>query len=264
MWGYTEFIQKINDTYDIDLSLYKEAQMKRRITSLRNKNGYDNFYFYYKALTEDRNLLSEFFDRITINVSEFYRNPLRWNVLHEKVFPILIKEKKEISIWSAACSTGEEPYSIAIMLREHFPEVKATILATDIDETILNKAKQGIYDSKALKDLPVHKKSKYFVYQDDQYHIVEDLKKNITFKKHDLLKDAYPSRMDLIVCRNVLIYFTEEAKEIVYERLSDALNEQGVLFIGSTEQIFNPSQYQLSSLDTFFYQRNNIAPVSNK
>lgn len=262
MWGYTEFIQKINDTYHIDLSLYKEAQMKRRITSLRNKNGYNNFYFYYKALTEDDHLLNEFFDRITINVSEFYRNPLRWNVLHEKIIPLLTENKKNISIWSAACSTGEEPYSLAIMFREHFPEVNATILATDIDETILTKAKQGIYDSKALKDLPVHKKSKYFVYRNGQYHIIEDLKKSITFKKHDLLKDAYPSRLDLIVCRNVLIYFTETAKEIVYERLSSALNEQGVLFIGSTEQIFNPSKYHLSSLDTFFYQRNRIAPVS--
>src|SRR5690625_5350168 len=92
------------------------------------------------------------------------------------------------------------------MLREHFPEVKATILATDIDETILNKAKQGIYDSKALKDLPVHKKSKYFVYQDDQYHIVEDLKKNITFKKHDR-SEEHTSELQSrghLVCRLLL------------------------------------------------------------
>jgi len=263
LWGYREFIQKINETYDIDLSLYKEAQMKRRITSLRNKNGYDNFYLYYKALVKDQQLLKEFFDRITINVSEFYRNPLRWKVLHEKIFPLLLKEKRTLSIWSAACSTGEEAYSLAIMLREHFPETKATILATDIDATILERAKKGVYDSKSLKDLPVHKKSKYFVYQNEQYHIIEDVKKHITFQKHDLLKDAYPSNMDLIVCRNVLIYFTEEAKNTVYDRLSGALNEQGVLFIGSTEQIFNPMQYQLSSLDTFFYQRNSIASVTS-
>src|SRR5690625_7729219 len=108
LWTYHDFIKKVNEIYDIDLSLYKEAQMKRRITSLRNKNSYDNFYLYFKAIQENRTLLEEFLKRITINVSEFFRNPRRWDVLRDKVIPTLITEKNSLTIWSAACSTRSE------------------------------------------------------------------------------------------------------------------------------------------------------------
>ncbi len=259
LWTYKDFIGKINEIYDIDLSLYKEAQMKRRITSLRNKHGFDNFFYYFKAIQEEQDLLEEFLKRITINVSEFYRNPRRWDVLKGKVIPLLTKDKKSITIWSAACSTGEEPYSLAMLLTDYFSGVKFKILATDLDELILSKAKQGIYYENSLKEVPDFQKSKYFVQKNDEFHIDDHLKKNIVFKRHDLLKDPYPSNVDLIVCRNVLIYFTEEAKKMVYGKLSRALNNEGVLFIGSTEQIFEPIKYDLQILDTFFYHKKPIS-----
>lgn len=255
MGEYKEFITKINKRFGIDLALYKEAQMKRRLTSLRNKRGFKNFTTYFDALMKDEDLLEEFFDRITINVSEFYRNPKRWNVLREKVFPELMNNKQQIQIWSAACSSGEEPYSLAIMLKEHFSHVKSSILATDLDERSLRKARRGIYSESALKSLPEHKKSKYFIFKNNQYMIHDELKKNITFKKHDLLKDPYPKNIDLIVCRNVLIYFTDEAKEDIYHRFSESLTKNGILFVGSTEQIFHPHKYGLTLFDTFFYQK---------
>lgn len=257
MTEYNSFIAKVHRLLDIDLSLYKEAQMKRRLTSLRNKRGFKDFDSYFKALQQDELLLEEFIDRITINVSEFYRNPKRWDVLRAKVLPKLIKQKrgKKLQIWSAACSTGEEPYSLAIMLHEHFRHVDVSILATDIDDKALARAKQGIYQSQALKDLPPNKKSTYFTFKNDKYYIDEKLKRNITFKKHDLLKDRYPQNIDLIVCRNVLIYFTDEAKDIIYNKLSGSLSNNGILFVGSTEQIFNPSQYHLTLFDTFFYEK---------
>lgn len=256
MGEYKEFISKIKYKLDIDLSLYKEAQMKRRLTSLRNKRGFSRFSTYFSALEKDEDLLEEFVDRMTINVSEFYRNPKRWDVLRNKVLPALIKKKTSLNIWSAACSSGEEPYSLAIMLKEHFSHVRASITATDIDETILNKAKKGTYIEADLKSLPSNKKTKYFTFENNQYHINEQLKSNITFKKHNLLKDPYPKNIDLIVCRNVLIYFTDEAKDLIYNRFSDALSSEGILFVGSTEQIFQPQHYELSLYDTFFYQKN--------
>ena len=255
MWEYKDFIDHVKKKYGIDLNLYKEAQMKRRLTSLRNKRNFDNFRTYFQAIEEDAELLEEFFDRITINVSEFYRNPKRWDILRDNILPKLVQNKSSINIWSAACSSGEEPYSLAILFKEHFPHINLSILATDIDEKILEKAKQGIYAPNALKDLPIHKKSKYFKHENGLYYVLDDLKRNITFRKHDLLKERYPTNIDLIVCRNVLIYFTDEAKDLIYKGLSEALTEEGVLFIGSTEQIFNPNQYNLSSLDTFFYQK---------
>jgi|SRR5690625_166487 len=255
LWTYHDFIKKVNEIYDIDLSLYKEAQMKRRITSLRNKNSYDNFYLYFKAIQENRTLLEEFLKRITINVSEFFRNPRRWDVLRDKVIPTLITEKNSLTIWSAACSTGEEPYSLAIMLMESFPNIHFKILATDLDEVILKQAQEGSYHEKALKEVPKYLKLKYFTQNNESFQVIDQMKKHITFKKHDLLKDAYPTNVDLIVCRNVLIYFTEEAKKMIYDKLSRALIKEGVLFIGSTEQIFEPNSYNLHILDTFFYQK---------
>lgn len=255
MPGYNEFVEQINRKLKVDLSYYKETQMKRRITSLRNKRGFDTYNDYFVELTKNDELLNEFKDRITINVTEFYRNPARWDVLRSKVFPYLLEKKNTLTIWSAACSTGDEPYSLAIMLAEHFPRVNASILATDIDEKVLEKAKQGIYAEVDLKDLPAFKKDKYFSLKDGKYHINNDIKKRVTFKQHNLLLDPYRKNVDLIICRNVLIYFTEEAKKLVYTRFSESLVSKGILFVGSTEQIFNQNKYKLALYDTFFYQK---------
>jgi len=255
--AYENFTSKINEMYGIDLSLYKEAQMKRRLTSLRNKRNFRDFTSYYNAMTKDAKLLEELMDRITINVSEFYRNPQRWDILKDKVIPMLIGNKTDITIWSAACSTGDEPYSLAIMLKEHFSHIKARIIATDLDKNILTQAKRGVYNEQALKELPQEKKSKYFTYKHNKYCINDELKNMVTFKQHNLLSDPYPKNVDLIVCRNVLIYFTDEAKQIIYQHFSDALKDNGILFVGSTEQIFNPQTYHLQLYDTFFYQKVN-------
>lgn len=253
---YHEFTLYVKRKLGIDLGLYKETQMKRRITSLRDKRGFSNFHTYGLELDKDVLLLQEFVDKLTINVSEFYRNPKRWQILQQKIVPLLFQNTKEITIWSAACSTGEESYSLAMVLTEYFPNNKFKIIATDIDEQALAKAKQGIYQEQALKDLPTQLKNKYFTGQLGLYHVDPKLKNMIQFKKHNLLADRYPSKVDLIVCRNVLIYFTEGAKEIIYSNFSQSLVDRGVLFVGSTEQIFTPQTYNLKLIDTFFYQKN--------
>lgn len=252
---YLQFIKQIKYKLGIDLNLYKEAQMKRRLTSLRNKRGFNSFSDYYHALEKDEILMKEFIDRLTINVSEFYRNPKRWDVLKNKVFPYLIQEQSKISIWSAACSTGEEPYSVAIMLKEYFPEIEYHILATDIDHEVLIKAEKGIYQEQSLKELPMMLKNKYFMKKNGLYMIDPSLKEFISFKHHNLLADQYPKDIDLIICRNVLIYFTDEAKSLIYRNFSESLSERGILFVGSTEQIFTPHDYDLAVFDTFFYKK---------
>ncbi|GAB3802403.1 CheR family methyltransferase [Virgibacillus kimchii] len=255
---YNEFIGQVLVKTGIDLKLYKERQMKRRITSLRNKHGYHNFSAYFKALETNQTLFTEFIDRMTINVSEFYRNPKRWHVLKEKVLPQILRStpsSASLNIWSAACSTGEEPYSTAIMLKEYFPQVNYRILATDIDEKALKKAEQGVFSEQAIKEVPPAWKEKYFTQKDGSFSVTPSIKRNITFKKHNLLRDVYPQNIDLIICRNVLIYFTDEAKEHIYSKFSSALRTEGVLFVGSTEQIFHPAKYQFRLIDTFFYQK---------
>jgi len=250
--GFKEEILKITK---INLTLYKEKQMKRRIDALIKKNNIDTYEEYVKALKGSKNLLIEFINYLTINVSEFYRNPEQWEVLEKEILPLLLTKKKKITIWSSACSTGDEPYTLVMVLNKLLPLSSIKILATDIDLGALEKAQTGMYVSKSLENLPKEMKSKYFTVIGDSYKIKEEVKNCVEFKQFNLLRDPYPIGIDLIVCRNVLIYFTEEAKNDIYKNFNMSLNPQGILFVGSTEQLITASKYNFKSLKTFFYKK---------
>lgn len=252
---YEQFVANIRKKTGIDLSLYKEAQMKRRLTSLYEKRGYRSFNDYYLELKENKALLDEFLDRMTINVSEFYRNGKRWEVLEKKILPKLLEKNSRLKIWSAACSTGEEPYTIAMIMSKFTSLSGVQIVATDIDDNAISRAKIGAYPERSLNEVPDDMKRKFFKQDGSFYHISDEIKKAVSFKKQNLLADPFGGPFDLIVCRNVLIYFTEEAKDILYTKFSGALKEDGIFFVGSTEQIFNPSLYGFETEDTFFYRK---------
>ncbi|MCM3718931.1 CheR family methyltransferase [Fictibacillus phosphorivorans] len=252
---YEGFKKNIWQMTGIDLSKYKEAQMKRRLIALREKRSFRTFSDYYQSLSADKNMREEFLDRMTINVSEFYRNPSRWEVLEQKILPRLLEERSSLKVWSAACSTGEEPYTLSMILSETSGISNFSILATDLDEHVLEHAKNGYYLEKAVQDVPLLKKKRYFSKQELGYRVCDDLKKHVAFKKQNLLSDSCGNDFDLIVCRNVMIYFTEEAKTALYEKFSKALRPGGTLFVGSTEQIFNPGLYALETEEPFFYRK---------
>ncbi|TCK97997.1 chemotaxis protein methyltransferase CheR [Natranaerovirga hydrolytica] len=257
--NYESFKKEIFALTNIDLNAYKERQMKRRIDSLIKKNNYDDYNSYVKALKSNKDLFNEFVNYLTINVSEFYRNPEQWRILEEEIFPLLFKTfGKNIKIWSAACSTGDEPYSLAMLLAKFMPLSQVKIIATDIDKQVLSKAQLGLYNEKSLAALPKEFKDKYFrEVGQSSYQIIEDIKKSIEFKQHNLLKDSYPTNCDLIVCRNVLIYFTEDAKSEIYKKFNQSLKKEGILFVGSTEQIIQPQLYKFSATRSFFYKKEN-------
>ncbi|KAB3534020.1 protein-glutamate O-methyltransferase CheR [Alkaliphilus pronyensis] len=255
MRDYDGFIGKVYKKTGIDLSSYKERQMKRRIDSLISRNQFNTYEDYFQALCSNTKLLNEFINYLTINVSEFYRNQQQWDVLEKDVIPSLLQHKSKLKIWSAACSTGEEPYSLVMLLTKFFKLNEINILATDLDDGAMNKAKTGIYSSKSIENLPSEFISKYFDKINDSYMIKDCIKNRVTFKKHNLLENPYPEKCDLIVCRNVMIYFTEETKNKMYHRFHDSLDSNGVLFVGSTEQIILPNRYRLTPLKTFFYQK---------
>ncbi|RLQ95099.1 CheR family methyltransferase [Falsibacillus albus] len=252
---YLDFVQNIKRRTGIDLALYKEGQMKRRLTSLYEKKGFESFKHFYQEMQSNADLFHEFLDRMTINVSEFYRNAARWHVLETKILPRLLSEKSSLKIWSAACSTGEEPYTIAMILSKFMPLSKIKIIATDIDENALNRAKAGLYIERSLNEVPNEMKAKYFTKDGHMFRVSDEIKKTVNFKKHNLLADPYEQNVDIIVCRNVLIYFTEEAKNSIYQKFSASLKSGGALFVGSTEQIFNPAVFNFETEDTFFYKR---------
>lgn len=255
-YDYEYFKKEIFAMTSIDLNCYKEKQMKRRIDTLIAKHKIDGYDKYIQGLKTDKELFEEFVSYITINVSEFYRNPDQWKLMDEQVIPELIKKfGNNLKVWSAACSTGDEPYSLVMALSKHVPLTNIKIFATDLDKQIIAKAKVGLYNSKSIQSVPADFKKKYFTPVGPSFKVADEIKARVEFKEHNLLKDTYATGYHMIVCRNVLIYFTEEAKEEVFRKYFNSLAPGGVLFIGSTEQIVNYKEIGFERKNSFFYQK---------
>ena len=254
--NYEWFKKEVYKLTQIDLNYYKEKQMRRRIDTLAHKNGADSYEAYVKLISTDKVKFKQFVNFITINVSEFYRNPDQWRFMDQKVIPeILNRNKGQIKIWSAACSTGDEPYSLAMAFSKHVSLSNIRILATDIDDQVISSAKTGLYSAKSVENVPSDLKRKYFTQVGDSYKIADEIKRCVTFKEHNLLKDVYPKDYDLILCRNVVIYFTDEAKDMIYKNFYNSLKPQGILFIGSTEQITTYRELGFERLSSFYFQK---------
>lgn len=252
---YEQFVIEIKKLTKLDLSFYKEKQMKRRINALITRKGKKNYHEYLELLNESKTHLNEFMQFITINVSEFFRNPSQWDVLASYVMPTLIQSNSCLKIWSSACAAGEEAYSIAILCKQLGILDKVHIIASDIDKEALDKAKEGKYQEKSLVNIPKELVDNYFYKFQDFYYIREELKQKIEYRKLNLLSDIFPSNCNLILCRNVMIYFTEEAKDKLYKKFHNALATEGIFFVGSTEQIIMPQKYGFINLRNFFYKK---------
>lgn len=256
VFDYEYLKKEVMKLASIDLNCYKEKQMKRRIDTLIGKHKIEGYDKYVQGLKTDKELFDEFVNYITINVSEFYRNPEQWKLLDEQVIPDLIsKFGKNLKIWSAACSTGDEPYSLVMALSRHLPLSNIKIYATDLDKQVIAKAKLGLYNDKSILSVPADLKKKYFTQVGPSFKISKEIMDRVEFKEHNLLKDSYPTNYHMIVCRNVLIYFTDDAKEEVFKKFCRSLARGGVLFIGSTEQIINYKEIGFEKQNSFFYQK---------
>lgn len=255
-YDYEKFKSAVFSLTKIDLNAYKERQMKRRIDALISKHGISGYEDYVQVLKTDKARFEEFVNYLTINVSEFYRNVDQWKVMEKEIVPELIKKfGKNLKIWSAACSTGDEPYSLVMALSRHIPLNMIRITATDIDKQVIAKAKVGLYSEKSIASVPDDLKKKYFTKVGLSYQISDEIKSRVDFKEHNLLENNYPKDYDMIVCRNVLIYFTEEAKDEVFRKFYQSLKPGGILFIGSTEQIINHRDIGFERKNSFYYQR---------
>jgi len=240
--------------YNIDLSAYKSNQLHRRILSLMSRVGAGSVEEYISLLKKDPTQKQRFLDFITINVTEFFRNPEIFEELSKKVKSELTCNAG-LKIWSAACSIGAEPYSLAMIVDNLNPGAKHRIIATDIDNTILQKAKNGEYVSSEVKNVPKQFIDKYFVVKDEKYQVNSRIKQIVDFKKHDLILENYESDFDLIVCRNVVIYFNQDTKDKIYKKFSASLKKGGLLFVGATESIYNYKEYGFEKTSTFIYKK---------
>ena len=241
----------------LDLASYKNTQMERRIKTLMLRTNVDNLEDYYNLLKKDSGHLNDFINMLTINVTEFFRNPEKFALLQTEYIPELLERNTRLKIWSSGCSIGAEIYSIAMILDKMDVLDKCTLVASDFDENVINKAKSGIYTKYDLKDLP-EKYKKYFKALDDskeKFQIDKKLASKVVFRKQDLLNGGFEKGFDLICCRNVVIYLTDEAKYKLYENFYKSLKPGGILFIGSTEIINKYKEIGFNLRSSFFYQK---------
>ncbi len=252
---FEAFKRKVRSAYGIDLNAYKRQQMERRLRANMTRCGAANFQQYYSAMQKDGALLDEFLDRITINVSELFRNPEQFETLRTKVLPDLLARHRDLSIWSAGCSYGAEPYTLSVLLDELAPDGRHRILATDIDDRMLMRARAGAFQDSEMQNVSKARLVRYFERTADGYAAKDVLKQKIAFRKHNLLEDRFDSGFDLILCRNVVIYFTDETKAALYERFCKSLQPGGWLFIGGTERIADHAKLGFENHMPFFYSK---------
>ncbi len=253
---YRELIEKIRRLTDVELNKYKSNQMRRRLEHFMLNLGFQDLASFCPALERDCTMVQKLKDFLTINVSEFFRDPKYFSLLMTDILPAMLKHRTRLNIWSAGCSNGAEAYSVAMIL-DHLASLSCHhILATDIDQKCLEKARNGgPYSTNEVRNLPREFLEKYFVATENGYMVVDKIRQSVAFRQHDLLKDFVGSGFDLIICRNVLIYLTEEAKGELLHRFHHALKEDGILFLGATEIILEPASSGFTLYSTCFYRK---------
>jgi len=259
MLAFKKIINNIYHRRGVDFRHYRPKCLRRRIVVGMYDAKVNSFVEYLHFLIKYPEGYDNLLDRITINVSEFFRNPETFNAVRHKVIPKIIKAKKEIKassirIWSSGCATGEEPYSLAILLTEIMAElkedIKIRIYATDIDKEALNKAKVGIYKEKSLKELKVYQINSYFQKTEQGlFAINPEFKTMVRFMHQNMISDEPLQRMDLIFCRNVTIYFSKELQKLVYNNFYKSLAPKGYIVAGKTESLMHINEAYFERFD---------------
>ena len=256
---YAGFQRHVQARLGLRLCDYKTDQMRRRIMTLAQRLGYDSFAAYGAAVERDAGTREAFRSYITINVSELLRNPARFDELQSLLLPTLIARcgAAGLSVWSAGCSYGAEACSLALLLHEQAPTAAHRILGTDLDMQVLERARTARFTATDMANVSSDRRAAHFVaFPDGEYIAAPHLRARLRFERHDLLVDPYPqSEYDLIACRNVLIYFTEQAKERLARQFFRALRPGGLLFIGGTERLPDPPTIGYESPLPFFYRK---------
>lgn len=257
---YAVVKHQIKAILNIDLNYYKEQQMQRRLDSWLFRSGAPSWENYFHRIRGDTIECGRLRDYLTINVSTFFRDPERWQSLKDTVLPRLLQETPSLHphgglrIWSAGCSIGPEPYTLAMIMAEVAPNRHHYILATDLDRGALAKAiGRGPYTAEDLQNVSPVQRSTHFEPDGPPYYVSKKTAKEVDFREQNMITDLFDKDFDLIVCRNVVIYFTAETKDLIYKKFHVALRKGGVLFLGATEIIPRPQDIGFRSQGFSFY-----------
>lgn len=249
---FLEFVQYMHKNYGIDLSK-KRILIEGRLSNLIEKKGMTSFGQYLDSIKKNnKDEITMLINKLTTNYTYFYREENHFKYLREVILPFEEKNNKSkiLNIWSAGCSSGEEPYTLAMVIDDYFKfsaaQWKINILASDISENVLGKAREGIYADEAIKNLPDPYKKKYFKKTSDgKYQVDAEIKKYVSFKVFNLMDSiSSNNKYDVIFCRNVMIYFNSETKMNIVNKFYEATKAGGHLMIGHAETIQrNKSKY---------------------
>ncbi len=242
---FTDFCKFIYDNAGINLTEKKRSLVNNRLRKRvihHNFKSYGDYFRMVKATPSGEEFIT-MINCITTNVSSFFRDAKQIKVLTDYVIPSIFEKNpnKKLKIWSAGCSTGEEPYSLTIQILNWKANTKFEIYSTDISTKVLQEAQQGIYKQEQLKVVEEMKLIKRFFINlgEDKYQVKPEVKKYIKFDKLNLISDPFPKNIDIIFCRNVIIYFDRSTKEKLFTKFYNSLSENGFLFLGHSESLFN-------------------------
>lgn len=242
-----KLVDKINSDRGIDLSQYRRAYLERRVLIRLRNLGLTTYRQYADHLDQDPGEYGELIDTLTVNVTDFFRDRVVWDVIHKKVLHGMIAEKsrgrsRTIRVWSAGCATGEEPYSIAMMLLDLLGEDASRFLvgvtATDLDDNALGVAQRGAYDLEKASHIPPSYQVRFTRrIGDARFEILPEVRKLVRFSRFSLFDDSPMKVMDLVICRNVFIYFSREQQAKVVENFYKSLVPGGYLVLGRSEKL---------------------------
>ena len=246
-----KILEYLEEKRGFDFSGYRASMLSRRIQKRLFATNSADLNMYEKYLEQNNSELDKLIDVLTINVSRFFRDTFAFEYIADHLLPKIIAEKtsskdQSLRIWSAGCSMGEEPYSIAILIKEIVEKeklkLKTIIIATDIDKNALAFAKEAVYSLEKIKSLKHRLLEKYFITQGNVFRLKSEIKHMVMFSEYDMLyKKSYVppesiySGFDIVLCRNLLIYFKSDFQEIIFNKLNRSLNENGILFLGEAE-----------------------------
>jgi chemotaxis protein methyltransferase CheR len=253
---YTIFCEGVRSIAHVDLLQYKRGQMERRVRSFAERRGAPDLAAYLVDLRRKPGEIDAFLDRVTINVSQLWRNPEQWRVLAKKVLPELAAAGR-VRAWSAGCSYGAEAYTLAATMRGAIPATRCEIRGTDIDRRMVDRARAGHFSLDDGRDAPKAELQRYFdVAPDGGWQAKRELMALTRFEVGDLLRlRPRPDAYDLVLCRNTVIYFNEEIRDALHARLVESLRPGGYLIVGATERVADTRGLGLESTHPFTYRK---------
>jgi chemotaxis protein methyltransferase CheR len=254
----------ISDRKGIDLCSYRQNFCFRHLRSRMRDAGIATGLDYVSYIKRNPGEIDRFLDELSINVTHFFRDREVFRAFEQKALPLILEKKTDpekslIRVWSAACASGQEPYSLAIMLTEALQARKNIVVkiwATDVDADALARAQEGLYEERDLREVDKKLLEKYFepVYN-GKYSVREDIRSLVRFEKHNLITDPALKFMDIIFCRNVMIYFAREQQEILLEKFHNALNSRGFLVLAKVESVWGKDSFSNFDLYNKIYRK---------